>query len=105
MPNLRGVRVASDRDGRRLLLYPGTKETIESAFSALMHAEVLMKRQQVDACIVGYLRRRYDVLYLALDSVPVRSRRYENTILEIDEVEGLLEDLGQPMPRKVFEAV
>ncbi len=62
-------------------------------------------KREVKSCIVGYLRRRYEVLYLMLDSAPVRSRKYADTLLEIDEVEGLLKDLGQPMPAKVFGAV
>lgn len=53
-----------------------------------------MLKREVQLCVVGYLSRRRDECLTTLDSVPYRSRRYESALLELDEIEGLLSDLG-----------
>jgi hypothetical protein len=49
-----------------------------------------MNKATVNRCVIGYLDRRRDALQAIIDTVPYRSPRYEDAVLELDEVEGLL---------------
>lgn len=57
-----------------------------------------MTKREVTRCVVGYLGRRREALQETLDEAPYRSRRYEDACLEVDEVDGLLADLGAKVP-------
>jgi hypothetical protein len=53
-----------------------------------------MTKREVQRYVVGYLSRRREAVQLVLDSASYRGRRYEDAVLEADEIDGLLSDLG-----------